>query len=70
MHVSAQASNAAYLSLSTVNLKHDKTYEDSIHNEQKGIKCEHINNKKGNIGMSSNSSCDTEDEVRKPLGKS
>lgn len=66
MHVSTQASNVAY-PLSTITSTLDNTYVGSIHNEQRNIICENNNNKKENIGMSSNTSCDTEEEVSKLL---
>lgn len=63
MHVSTQASNVAY-PLSTVTSTLNNTYVNSIHNEPKSFICENNNNKKENIGMSSNTSYDTEEEVR------
>lgn len=66
MHVSAKQTNVAYVSLSNVSSQHEKAFEDSVQNEQK---VKNNNNKKENISMNSNSSCDTEDEVRTPLIK-
>lgn len=64
MYVSTQASNLDY-SITTISSNTSNTYLDNFHNGEKNIICESNYNKKENIGMNSNNSCDTEEEVRK-----